>query len=384
MNVGNEFAAGQRSIEARAFDAAKSVITKKMQRYLSVSALGTAALASACEKDPELADLREMNTFFARRELLPVDVQHMEVLNNLLVQYVNDEFIGTRVMPELSTNGNLNGNYWAYTKEDQTAYPEDTVGIGGRVQPNELNRTKTELEYNLKIRSFIEYLEWHTVENQAAPLNEVMDTLFNVMYGLQFKREARIAAAVFNANNYASTNKVTLTGLDRFENDGGDPQGVIDDAKASVWGGNGPGKLVLVMGRSVYKALKFHAQLTSRINGGATTDRAAMVNQRLMAELLEVDEVIVGAARHNTGTFAAPTYARMWTTTSMALVRVAPPSKSNAAFGYTFNAYPAKHTMFWKPEEGSAGVWMARATLCDAPKVVAADTSYLFTTATSS
>lgn len=391
MQGQSEFVAGQRTEASRKFAKARALVMRKAQKYSRLAHKSASALQEGIKRDPQLKVIHQINQRFTEntrlhaKELLPIDVTQMELLQQLLIMYHNDEFIGTRVMPEIDTRSQLNGNYWEMDRENRTAYPDDQVGHGGRVEPNELSQSRTQREYNLKTYSYKEFLEWHTVQNQAAPFDEVMDALFNVLYGLQFKQEDRIAGVVFDASNYGTANKVTLAATDRFEDSQGDPMGVVDDAKASIWGGGGAGRLVLVCGRSVFKSLKFHNQLLHRVVGGSGMTNPAMLNQQAIAELLEVDELLVGAARKNTGTDASPTFARMWTTTSMALVRVADnPSPKTAAFGYTFSAYPIKNQMFWQPESGAAGVYMARGTMAYAAKVVAADTSYHVTTATSS
>lgn len=384
QQASTEFVSGQRTQRTIGFERALSFLQGKVSKYTRLSAQGGKALDAACAADPHMEELRKLDALlFARRELLPVDVQHLELLTNLLVAYSNDEFIGGRVMPSLDTNGQLNGNYWSMSREDRTAYPEDTVGQGGRVEVNVLSQSRSQHTYSIYVRSFKEHLDWYTVQNQASVLNELMEVMLNVVHGLEFKREIRVADTVFAAGNYASTNKVTIASGDRWNDSNGDPIGVIDTAKASVWGGDGRnGKLVLVAGRDAYKALKFHESLLHRIVGGATVDRSALINQRVMAELLEVDEVLVGTARKNTGTDASPTYARIWTTSSIALVRVAErPSKRTAAFGYCFEAHPTKQDLFWDPKTGAAGSWTARATQAYEPIVIAADTSYLISSA---
>lgn len=387
MSLEIDLVAGQRRDTAQSFEKSWNAIKGKVNKLTRAKEAGTQSLLEICKKDPVISELNELEMSIRKqamraKEFIPAEISHSDVLTNLLVQYDNDEFIGEQLMPVLNTGNQLFGNYWNMSKEDRTAYPDDTVGQGGRVQPTELKQSRSESSYALKIHSFLEYIEWHTIQNQVSVLDELLEISKNTRYGIEFRKEKALAAVVFGASNYNSTNKVTVAASDRWNSSGGgDPMGLIDDAKATIWSGAGAGELVLVLGRSAYKALKFHSQLLNRVIGGATMDKASMLNQRAIAELLEVDRVVVGMARENTATDASPTYARMWTTTSAALVRVAKTaSRHNASFGYNFTAYSPKQDLFWSQEEGAAGVYKARSTACYAPVVVAPDTSYHFTT----
>jgi hypothetical protein len=101
----------------------------------------------------------------------------------------------------------------------------------------------------------------------------------------------------------------------------------------------------------------------------------------MLAEYFEVDEVLVAAARKDTANEGvAASYGRIWTD-SMAIVRVAEqPSIRNAAFGYSFQDVPTKSELFWHPSKGSRGSYQNRCAHGDQQKVVAGDTSVIFTT----
>jgi hypothetical protein len=57
---------------------------------------------------------------------------------------------------------------------------------------------------------------------------------------------------------------------------------------------------VLAMGQQVWDVLKNHAEITARITGGATTQVPAEVTKKLVAGLMELDDIIVLSAVQNT------------------------------------------------------------------------------------
>jgi hypothetical protein len=283
-------------------------------------------------------------------------------------------------MPMVMTDGKLGGQYFEYDRRDRLAYPDDTITARGTV--NELGANRIRSSYALQPRSLSEKVDEFTLQNQTAPLNELMDAQLHVMDGMMFNREVRVAAVCAASGNY-SGNTTAIAAGDRWDTaTGGDPGAVIDVARAAVWSGMGPGRWVLAMSLSVYNVLKRHPRILDTFKySAAATGGPKFATRQMLAEYFEVDEVVVGKARKDTANIAqTASYSRIWSDI-VALLRVSNgPSLRNAAFGYVLQDKPSLSDLLWLPQEGGKGVYQARVTHADQEKVVAGPSGYLVTT----
>jgi hypothetical protein len=95
---------------------------------------------------------------------------------------------------------------------------------------------------------------------------------------------------------------------------------------------------VLAIGRQVYSALVNHPSILGRFNGGATTAQPSIASLNLLAQIFELDEVVVGEAIQNTAA-EGDTAAHSFILGKKALLtyRPAAPGIMTPAAGYTFS-----------------------------------------------
>jgi hypothetical protein len=325
--------------------------------------------------DAEDPEVKEANDEIIRcKDLKPGDVHQSTVLNSMSVMYANDDYIGLRLMPELRT-GNRAGIYYKYNKRDRFAYPDDSMST--RTEANEVSEGRTTGTYSLSGRALKEFVDQTTLNNQDAPLNEMMDAQNNVLEGVTFKQEVRIASAVTTAGNYAG-NTAAIAAPDRWDTaTGGDPINDINTALAARWNGRGPGRVVAATSLTVWNVLKVHPRLLDLIRG----NRDGMLSREMFAQWFEIDELLIGKARKDTANEGqTASYSRIWPD-SFAIVRVATsPSIRNASFGYSVMEKAPVQRMWFDPKSGEEGGWYTQASLADQQLVVAGDTGYLLTT----
>jgi hypothetical protein len=121
-------------------------------------------------------------------------------------------------------------------------------------------------------------------------------------------REQRVASLVFAAASYPSTNKLTLSGTSQWSDY------VNSDPLAAMMAGLDACLVrpnVFCFGQEVWTKLSMHPKIVKASNANAG-DAGRATRQR-MAELLEVQEVLVGPAFINTvKPGLAATFARVW------------------------------------------------------------------------
>lgn len=328
--------------------------------------------------DPETADdWQAANQEILDLKLTPSTVHHDEILQNLTVMFKNDEYIWDRLMPRSFTGGKLGGQFWKYDRRDQVNFPDDEVGDKGEVNKIAQNRTKA--AYGLTERSLIEEITPATLQNQAEPLNELMDAQIHVLQGREFNRELRVAAIVGAAGSY-SGNTTAIAAGDRWDTaSGGDPGADVDAARAATWEGMGPGRWVIAVSLDVHNVLKRHPLILDTFKYGGSAPPFA--TRQMLAEYFEVDEYVVGKSRKDTANRnQSASYSRIWPNV-LALVRVSDsPSLRNAAFGLSLEDKPMSQDLLFLLEEGSAGLWRSRASNHDQELVIAPTCGYLLTT----
>ena len=107
-------------------------------------------------------------------------------------------------------------------------------------------------------------------------------------------RELRVAAAVSNAANYPAANVTVLSGTDQLGHASSDPKTLLEDTLlVPLMRPN-----TLVMGQAVWTVLRRHPKIVQAVKG--TVDGAGTISRVELAELLEIQTVLVGASRVDT------------------------------------------------------------------------------------
>lgn len=308
----------------------------------------------------------------------PGQVHVSAVMTNLSVMFANDEFIGDMLMPTYTNDGKQAGTYFTYPKREMLAYPDDDMSARG--DPPELNQSRQTSSYSLTPRGMSEKVDQLTIQNQDAPLNELLDAELNVLNAMAFNRELRQAAILTTGSSY-SGNTTAIAAADRFDSSGGgDPGGVMDDAIKSLWMGRGPGKLVAFCSLDVHNVLKRHPAILDGLKYSGNA-KNGMATRQQIADFFEVDEYLVGRARKDTANIGqTASYSRIWSDV-LGVVRVMQtPSIRNAAFGLTIQDMDRQSETFWEPSEGNRGCYKVKAYHSDQEKVIAPECGYLVTT----
>ena len=112
-------------------------------------------------------------------------------------------------------------------------------------------------------------------------------------------QDAQFAASFFKTGVW--TNE--FTGVDntspsaaqfiKFTNENSDPIAFIDNEKVAIQEQTGRIPNRLALGANVYKALKNHTAIKDRVKYGGSTVNPAMVNVNVLAQLFEVDRIVV-------------------------------------------------------------------------------------------
>jgi hypothetical protein len=332
------------------------------------------ALHAARTEQPDL--FRAAEERIVKLQATPGAVTQAQTLQELSIAYVNDDYIGERLMPPVSVN-KLAANYWSRPQRDGYSYPNPAIGPDGSVQTVSQDVTNTPVA--LVPQAYKEYLDVWTMDEADSVVLELIDPTMNVLDALALWREQQIATVLTTAANFGA-NTAAIAAAVRWNTANGNPIANVATAKAACWTGNGPGSWVGYCGLNVYNALKTNPMILDQVKytGGAP----AVVTRQAIAALFELDDLVVGAARQNTANEGvAAVYTRMWdANNSFGIVRVANrPSRRSASFGITLEQ-PTVSSTWFENGRGGKGAYVTQVARADAPVILAAPCGFLYTT----
>lgn len=273
--------------------------------------------------------LRRIANFAASGRDLYID----DYLSNVALDYRQQaEYIADMIFPTVDVP-KQSGYYPDFSRPDAYRVPADT-----RRAPGEEAKIITRSvgsgqfycdNYALKVAV--------TVEDKANMNPIMLQKLYNgrsifVTDKLMLDREVRVANMVTSGTNvgsYAAVNSVwsDLTNANPLLN--------IWTAMDNVADSTGHRVNRLTFGEQAWREFRRNANVRNLILG---RDGSGLVTRQQVANLFEVEEVLVGGAYKNTGNEAqAETLSQIWSENVLISYSPRAPSMDEPAFGYTFN-----------------------------------------------
>lgn len=261
------------------------------------------------------------------------------VLTAIVIGYRNPavNLIADRVLPRMPAAEKF--AWTLYGSNDFFTVPPTRVGRKGRVAQVEFTSTPQVgevVDYGLE--DGVPYSDITTAANLRAAGQMVVDPEVQASEGLtsliELDREVRAAGAVFNASNYDQARQITLAGTSQFSDyANSDPVGVILAGLDACLIAR-PNKMVF--GQTAWSKFRGHPRIVKAVKGGISGD--GLVSKEQVAELFELDEIIVGASMVNTARKGqVANLQRVWGK-HISLLYVNPkagPGSSEPTFGFT-------------------------------------------------
>lgn len=235
-------------------------------------------------------------------------------LTAVAIAYRNPEgsLIADEVLPRIPT-----GKKFKYTKYSaEQAYSVPDTKVGRRSEPTMVEFGGTEvndecLDYGLDDlipNDDIEAFEKMPKPTTGAPPSpEAVSTM--MLTGLvELDREIRVANTVFSNAAYAAANRVALTGAAQWSDytNSNPLQALLNALDIPLVRPN-----MAIFGRPTWTVLRQHPKLVQAVF--KSQQSAGTISREQLAELLEVERVVVGGAFYNTAKKGqAPNYVRAW------------------------------------------------------------------------
>lgn len=235
-------------------------------------------------------------------------------LTAVAIAYQNPEsqLIADKVLPRVPTAKKF--KYTKYSAEQGYTVPDTKVGR--RSEPNMVDFGGEEVtdecvDYGLDDLIPNDEIQAHAdmpKPSSGGPVSPQMLSTMMLTGLVQLDREIRVANMVFGAGNYVAANKVTLSGNSQWsDRTNSDPLNAITAAMDIPL--VRPNKMII--GQEAWTQLRQHPKIVQAVGKSAQT--AGYAALREVAELLELQDILVGRSRHNTARRGqAPSYVRAW------------------------------------------------------------------------
>ena len=302
-------------------------------------------------------------------------------LTAIALAYSNRSYIADLVLPRVPV-GSREFKWLRFNRDEMFTVPETMVGRKG--VPNEVQFGATEVAGFVK-----DYGLDDLVPNEdlsAAPAG--YDPLGRAVEGtselIALDREKRVADLVFNTATYPAANRATLSGTSQWSDyTNSDPYSAIMAARDGMLMPFNTG----VIGRLAWSKLRVHPKITAALapsatgNTGTSNAQGAPATLQAVADLLELDQILVGESWINT---AKPgqtaSLSRVWGK-HMALLHINPIAsiRGNAiSFGYTAEYGNRVSGSIPEPKVGLRGAQRVRVGESVNEIVAASDVGYYF------
>lgn len=160
--------------------------------------------------------------------------------------------------------------------------------------------------YSIDVWSGAKSIDDQTRSNEDNPLNSDRNAMQFITRLERIRREKSFAAACLATSKWdtdiTGNTSASVLGTSIAQFDDSDSHPLIDIAyyRSYVQLRTGLMPNVLCLGQQAWDALKNHADLLDRVHGGSTNGNPAMVTRELVAQIMELDEVVVLSAVENT------------------------------------------------------------------------------------
>lgn len=319
---------------------------------------------------------RNMLAYTQRTAVTPSTVHADKFLTQLSVGYVNDDFIGEKLMPVVSVSSRSD-KFLKHDKRNLLNGPSDLSSP--RARANEIELTFTEDNYSVTDYHMQAYVDKMTEANADETYMELVNMTESLTEVLALKRELRYSALLGVAGSYGS-NTASLASAEWNEvvTPNNDPLPTIQTINASLWAGGGRTKLV---GATTQKVLNALINNTA-IRGLFQYTTGGLATRQQIAAFMGLDDLYVTNARYDSANIGqTASYTTIWPDVFLIARVMTNPSRHTAGLGATFRWTPGSATSQWfDPEPGNLGGTYTKVAFSEDLKLIApTDTSYLLT-----
>lgn len=302
------------------------------------------------------------------------------VMTAVAIAYRNPDvaLIADAVLPRTPPLATKKFKYMTFNVADGFTVPDTRVGR--KSEPNVVEFGGAEVVDETQDFGLDDIVPNDDIEADNQGVDPRNLAVMNTTSLVQLDREVRVANKVFNAATYAATNKVVLAGASQWSDAASDPLTAILTAMDGML----VRPNVIALGRAVFTKLVTHAKIVQAIRN--TAQGAGKATARELAELLELQEVLIGEAWVNTAKKGQPAvmarawgkHAAMFFRNRAAIQAKTANNENGVTFGFTAQFGDKVAGSIPEPKIGLRGSERVRVGESVKEVISAADTGYFF------
>ena len=216
----------------------------------------------------------------------------------ITIAYRNASYIADAVLPRVPVS-KQDFRYWQYPIEETLALPDTRVGRRG--VPNEVSLSAAEQSSFTEDYGLDDPIPQADIDNAPPNHSPIDRSVVQLTEYLMLAREKRTADLVFNPVHYPSGHKVQLVGDQQWSNYS--ESNPLDDIKTGLDSALMRPN-VMVLGHGAWSKLSSHPVIVQAIHGNSVDK--GIVRRAQVAELFELEEILVGQSRLNTAAKGQP------------------------------------------------------------------------------
>jgi hypothetical protein len=303
----------------------------------------------------------------------PVD----PVLTGIALAYRNEGYIADQVMPRV--NPILGKEEFTYTRMTLAeGFTIPNTLVGRKSNPTEVEFTGTRVTGRTQDYGLDDVIPSNDMANAANGYDPRAFAVEGLADLIDQDREQRVANTVFANATYPAANRVTLSGTAQWsdQTNSNPLNAILAALDIPVLRPN-----IAVFGQATWTQLRQHPRIVTAIFG--QTANAGAVSRQQVAELLELDEIIVGKSFTNSARRGqAPVLQRLWGKHAAFLRRdllaTSAEESNRITFGVTFQFGQRFAGAMEEPKIGLRGSTRVRVGESLSETVVANDVAYYF------
>lgn len=209
-------------------------------------------------------------------------------MTNVSVMYRNQKFVAESIFPVLPVE-KQSDKYYIYGLDNLR--PSDDLRRPAAMSKQLEWTLATGGPYFCDGHALHDWISDEARQNQDKALDLDTDTTIGLTDAIYLNREVNLEATL--AANMSPTDLSASSYAGAWDQSGVDPIGVVDTAKETIITGTGQVPNVFFASRPVFRALRNNPNVKARITGAADLP-ASKITPQMLAEALDVEEVIVG------------------------------------------------------------------------------------------
>lgn len=212
-------------------------------------------------------------------------------LTNLSIAYRNAEYIADQVVPVVPAAKDSD-KYYVYGKEN---FNLENTRRKPDAKANQVTRSLSSEAYVTERHALRDFVTDDEIQNSDPALDPFGDATTSLTDRLLLRREYDAASLLFSAANMSGYT-AALSGTGQWSHASSDPVQAVEAQRLAIIGRTGKRPNKLVIGPEVFSALKGNPAIRDRVK----YSMKEVITLDLLAQLFEVDKVVVGNATYNT------------------------------------------------------------------------------------